>query len=101
MKSAVLIIATLVVSVMARSEKKQPRIPVMISVKHIENGEIYFQPMIAPMFEGLLTGETKGKISKCYATQEPVAELKDGGVVTNLVLECEGAKITVKGVDFQ
>jgi hypothetical protein len=84
----------------AHPASKPPKVPVTISIRKAENGVVYFQPMIAPMFYGVMEGQSKDKISKCYATEEPVAELKDGGIATNLVLECGTARIVVKGVDF-
>jgi hypothetical protein len=100
MKWAVLLLL-LTSAVVSPSAKKAPRIPVMISIRRTDGNTVYFQPMIAPLFYGVLHGKSKEKIGKCYASQEPVAELKDGGEVTNLVLECGESKIIVQGVDFE
>jgi hypothetical protein len=97
-----LVLILLAITCIAGADKKPARVPVTISVRHIANNEIYFQPMIAPTFEGLLVGTPKGKISKCFATMAPVAELKDGGLIQNLVLDCgDGVQIFVKAVDFE
>jgi hypothetical protein len=80
-----------------------PTETVKISVQKIENGVIYFAPLIPASFSGELSGDISKGIHKCSAHDEPLADTKDDkGVVhiTRIVLECGVAHITVRGVSW-
>lgn len=82
--------------------EKIPKVPVVITIKKVEGEKVYFEPLIAPTFYGILQGTPSDKkISHCVATAEPVGKMADGGDLINLVLECEGGvRIVLQGVDF-
>ena len=71
-----------------------------------EQGMAYLRPMIAPEI-GVQVGSgplqlTRGTVLRCEQSTHTHAAIVEGqtATVTELVLDCEGRKFVVKGLDF-
>lgn len=74
---------------------------VLISAENLGDNVVSFKTVLPAKFYGVMHGKYSGKIQKCEAVTEEVAELKNGGKMQNLILHCPDSDIVVTGVQFQ